>query len=116
MSTVTEAQHQASVIEWCDWMHIPVFHVPNGGYRHKHTAYQLKSQGVRAGVPDLVIPVARGGYHGLYVEMKAQGGRVSASQRQWLDLLSREGYCAIVCIGADEAIEKIAGYMGIDNR
>lgn len=112
----TEAQEQRAVVEWLSWMGIPFYHVPNGGYRHEWTAWQLKAQGVSPGVPDLCIPVARGGYHGLYVEMKRlRGGRLSAAQRRWIDLLRAEGYMAEVCSGADEAIGTIAGYMKGDD-
>ena len=57
---MSEADEQRVVVEWCDWMRIPVFHIPNGGSRHKAEAARLKAQGVKAGVPDLCIPVARG--------------------------------------------------------
>ena len=41
-----------------------LYHIPNGGKRDAQTAISLKRQGVKAGVPDLHLPVARGGYHG----------------------------------------------------
>ncbi|MBC3486703.1 VRR-NUC domain-containing protein [Pseudomonas sp. SWRI50] len=49
-----------------------IYHVPNGGHRIKAVAAKLKGQGVKAGVPDLVLPMARGGYFGLYIEFKAK--------------------------------------------
>ena len=67
-----ESGHQEAIIEWCAWnmQQYPelelLYHVPNGGKRDKATAAVLKRQGVKAGVPDLVLPVARCGYHGLY--------------------------------------------------
>lgn len=110
--TPTEAQEQRTVVQWCDWMHVPVFHIPNGGYRHKHTAYQLKAQGVRPGVPDLCIPVPRGSYHGLFIEMKRRkGGSLSPTQREWIDTLRANGYRVEVCKGADEAIETLEEYL-----
>ncbi len=111
---MSEADEQRAVVEWCAWKRIPVFHIPNGGSRHKAEAARLKAQGVKAGVPDLCIPVARGGYHSLYVEMKAGKGRVSQKQREWLELLSGQGMRAVVCYGADEAIKAIEEYMGGD--
>lgn len=108
---MTEAQEQQAVVEYCDWKRIPVFHIPNGGSRHPAEAARLKAQGVKAGVPDLCIPVARGGYHSLYIEMKAAKGRVSAHQREWLGLLSAQGMRAVVCYGAGSAIDEIESYM-----
>lgn len=49
-----------------------LYHIPNGGKRDAKTATILKRQGVKAGVPDLHLPVARGGYHGLYIELKVK--------------------------------------------
>ena len=72
-----ESGHQEALFEWAayhmdcmpelEYMH----HIPNGGKRDKRTAVALKRQGVKAGVPDICLPVARNGYHGLYIELKA---------------------------------------------
>lgn len=108
---MTEAQEQRAVVEWCDRARIPVFHIPNGGYRHPAEARNLRLQGVRAGVPDLFVPIARGGYHGLFVEMKRKdGGSTTLRQRIWLARLAEEGYRAAVCHGAEEAIGLIREY------
>lgn len=111
MGGMSEAQEQAAVIQWCDMRRIPVFHVPNGGSRDRREAANLKRQGVRAGVPDLVVPVARCGKHSLYIEMKTKTGRVSPKQREWLELLDAQGMACAVCRGAAEAIECIGMYM-----
>lgn len=108
---MAEADEQRAVVEYCGWKRIPVFHIPNGGSRHPAEAARLKAQGVKAGVPDLCIPVARCGYHSLYIEMKAAKGRVSGHQREWLDLLNAQGMRAVVCYGAESAIEEIESYM-----
>lgn len=91
-----------------------IFHVPNGGHRHKLVAMKLKEQGVKAGVPDLVLPMARGGFFGLYIEFKATApndAAVSASQHAWIRKLSDQGYLAIVCRGHIDALEAIRAYL-----
>lgn len=91
-----------------------IYHVPNGGHRHKQVAIELKKQGVRAGVPDLVLPMARGGYFGLYIEFKAKppyDAAVSPAQDAYLQALTEQGYLAIVCRGHIDAIEAIRSYM-----
>ncbi|OLS61869.1 VRR-NUC domain-containing protein [Pseudomonas putida] len=91
-----------------------IYHVPNGGHRLKAVAAKLKGQGVKAGVPDLVLPMARGGYFGLYIEFKAKppfDAPVSASQDAFLQRLTSQGYLAIVCRGSIEAIEMIRAYL-----
>jgi hypothetical protein len=91
-----------------------IYHVPNGGHRHKLVAVKLKGQGVKAGVPDLVLPMARGGYFGLYLEFKATApndAAVSASQQAWIRRLNDQGYLAIVCRGHFDAMEQIRAYL-----
>jgi hypothetical protein len=91
-----------------------IYHVPNGGHRHKLVAIKLKGQGVKAGVPDLVLPMARGGYFGFYLEFKATApndAAVSASQHAWIRRLSDQGYLAIVCRGHFDAMEQIRAYL-----
>ena len=98
-------------MDYCDFKHIPIFHIPNGGSRNKREAKNLKRQGVKAGVPDLCIPVAKGGFHGLYIEMKAEGGKPTEKQLEWIELLNANGYRAVICFGFDEAKETIDRYM-----
>jgi hypothetical protein len=91
-----------------------IYHVPNGGHRHKLVAIKLKQQGVKAGVPDLVLPMARGGFFGLYIEFKAtppNDADVSTSQSRWLRALNAQGYLAIVCRGHFDAIEQLRAYL-----
>lgn len=88
--------------------------IPNGGARNAITGARLKREGVRPGVPDLFLPVARGGRHGLFLELKRRrGGSVSADQRAWLRDLAGQGYHVAVCRGWDEAREAIAQYLAI---
>ncbi|MTI12055.1 VRR-NUC domain-containing protein, partial [Sansalvadorimonas verongulae] len=78
------------------------YHVPNGGHRHKVTAAKLKAEGVKAGVPDIKVALARGGFFGLYVEMKAKAPHASAvspKQKEWLMRLAGAGYCTRICKG-----------------
>ena len=86
-------------------------HIPNGGSRDKREAARLKAQGVRAGVPDLFLPVPTSKYHGLYIEMKFGRNRPTAEQNEWLKNLSNMGYKTAVCYGWEEAREVIERYM-----
>lgn len=89
-----------------------LYHVPNGGARNKATAGKLRAEGVKAGVPDLCLPVARGGYHGLYIELKrVQGGRLREAQKQWLAALEAQGYRTAVCRGWAEAKAELLRYL-----
>lgn len=94
--------------------HKLIYHVPNGGHRVKAVAAKLKGQGVKAGVPDLVLPMARGGFFGLYIEFKAKppfDAAISPSQDAYLQALNDQGYLAIVCRGSIDAVEAIRSYL-----
>lgn len=88
-----------------------LFAIPNGGHRNKAVAVKLKAEGVRAGVPDICLPVACGKYHGLYIELKAEGGRASDSQRSWMAALAAQSYRVHLCIGWHAARRVIEEYL-----
>lgn len=50
--------------------------LPEWGSRNKAEAVKLKQMGVKAGIPDLCLPVPMGMYNGLYIEMKYDTGRL----------------------------------------
>lgn len=109
----TEREEQERVIAWAD--NHPVAHVlhaiPNGQYRKG----QRLEPGLRPGVPDLFLPIASDGYHGLYIELKRTvAWKVDDFQRLWIDKLRANGYQAVICRGADMAIAQIETYLGGD--
>ena len=112
--TPSEDQEQAWLVAWLRREHpsARIFAIPNGGGRSKAQGALLKATGVSPGVPDLMLPTPRGGYHGLFVEMKrTKGGRTSAEQKDWLAYLAAQGYRAIVCRGFEEAKKEIECYL-----
>jgi len=116
----TESEEQIEFIQWCkrNMKKHPelekIFHIPNGGSRHIATAARLKLEGVKPGVPDLFLPVARRGFHGLFIEMKRKkGGTVSKDQKQWKSWLSEEHYAVVVAKGFHSARRLIKSYLKI---
>lgn len=90
-----------------------MFHVPNGGKRSKAEAKRFKDMGVKAGVSDVFLPVARNGCHGLWIEMKRlRSGRPTADQIKWIENMIKQGYAATVCHGWEQAVKVIEEYMG----
>lgn len=113
-----EADEQKLLFRWAEYAvrTYPeiglLYHIANGGSRNAREAHNLKLQGVRAGVPDICLPVPRGGYGALYIELKRKrGGRVSEEQRVWIDALNRAGNRAVVCKGYEEARKEIENYL-----
>ena len=118
----TESAEQQALFHWAalNERRYPelrmLHHIPNGGKRNIATARRLKAEGVKAGVPDICLPVARCGCHGLYIELKrGKGFRVTELQMAWIQDLAREGYSVHVCVGWEAAARAIEGYLrGVD--
>lgn len=115
--TQYEANEQEALFRWAAFIHgrFPeidlLYHIPNGGSRNRMEAANLKRQGVKAGVPDLCLPVARSGFNGLYIEMKAEKNTTTEKQEEWILALRRQGYAAEVCYGWERAAEVITKYL-----
>lgn len=87
-------------------------HPPNGGVSSARQKSKFKLAGTKSGYPDMMLDIARGGYHGLRIELKRlKGGIVSPLQKERLAMLNDENYYAVVCRGFDESIEVIQQYM-----
>lgn len=118
--TLSEAEEQKIIFRWAEYskgVHPELeqlFSIPNGGSRNRIEAHNLKLQGVKAGVPDICLPVPCGDYHGLYIELKrTKGGVVSDAQKEWIEMLNGRGYLAVVAKGATEAIKVISDYLNV---
>lgn len=110
----SEHEFQQAVVEEAELlaMEYPaaglLYAVPNGQYRQG----QRKEAGMRRGVPDLCLPVARHGYHGLYIELKVAKGRLSEAQEGWLVALTEQGYlCRVIVEDLSKARELLRWYL-----
>lgn len=117
----TEDQEQITVMSWAHRVKFKdgrlsdyLFHIPNGGSRNIIEATKLKKMGVKAGVPDLQLIVPNGQVHGLWIELKAQKGKLQPSQKIMIQRLEAQGYMCKVCFGADEAISEIKKYLMLE--
>lgn len=118
-----ESLEQETLIKWADSLPVQggflgdyLFSIPNGGSRNVIEARNLKRQGVRAGVPDLMLAVPKNGKAGLFIEMKRADksvSRVSPAQKIWHERLSRMGYEVKIAYGCKEAVDIILEYLKI---
>ena len=129
MTAKSEHSEQAAVIDWCRRMSVQypeldlIFAIPNGGAltsridrrgrRYSPQAAKLKAEGLRAGVPDLFLPVPIRYWHGLFIEMKLPGRVASREQENFITAMRHRGYDAVVCYSADDAIARIKDYLRI---
>lgn len=103
------------------WIHA----VPNGGSRGEEgggriasiRGGQMKAEGVRRGISDIDVPVARHGYHGFKIEMKAPGKLKGESKEQkaYGAFLISEGYLYSVFDSWQEAFKAIMWYLGFEH-
>ena len=114
----TESQEQQRLFQWAKMEQgkypelALLYHIPNEGKRSRITGRRMVAEGLKKGVPDICLPVARNGSHGLYIELKRRkDSRVTKDQLDWIEALVAEGYMAAVCRGCDEAIALIEGYL-----
>lgn len=99
VTRVSEAAEMAALFAWARAFEIRhpalalMFHPANEG---KRAPWKAIPMGLKAGVPDVMLPVARHGSIGLAIEMKAGNGRLSEAQAGWLSCLTREGWATHV--------------------
>jgi hypothetical protein len=115
--TMSEHAHQCAVMTWSrlalkqrpelDYL----VAIPNGGARHIAVARKLKAEGVKKGFPDLQLNLPRGGFAGLFIELKSLTGRTSPEQKEWLKRLNAGGNRAVVCKGWLAAQTEIINYL-----
>lgn len=135
--TKFEHGHQVALFMWAA-QHVGkdpnlalLFSIPNGGERNKAVASRLKAEGVKPGVPDVMLPVAKElpavsgppmHQHGLFIEMKLPGrhkrknGDRSDSQIVWHELLDNQGYYVATCYGYEEARLCVCWWLNLDPK
>lgn len=112
-----EHEIQKAYFKWASMQKVPgldLLHAnANGGHRHLLTAVKLKSEGVKAGVPDVYLPAPRGGFCGLAIEFKAPDGNPSKEQRERMNRMQQEGWCVTLCWDWSAAARMTLGYLGM---
>lgn len=114
-----EYQEQAALFQWAKLIKYQnkklydfMWANENGGSRHILEAVNLKKRGVKAGVPDIFVAIPNQGWHGLFIELKRKTNyKVSAKQQEMIKLLLNQGYLAHVCLGWEDAKNKIENYL-----
>jgi len=118
MEKVTEHDAQVALIKWFRIKYKDIsnclFAIPNGGLRHYKVALKLKREGVLAGVSDLFLMIPKDKWHGCFIEMKIEKGRLSDKQKDFLDAAQEQGYFTIVGYGFLDASKKIEDYLKLE--
>ncbi len=115
----SELSEHLALMKWASLKKIILVHCPNEGPKSARYGAILKKMGVSKGFPDLSLYEARGGYFGLFIELKADR-KYSPSekltgtwiaQEEWLARLASDGYLALMCFGWVEASRVVEKYI-----
>ena len=124
----SEESHQIALFMWAALPEVRsrypelrwLAHVPNGGQRSKSQGARLKAGGVKPGVPDLILPLRKILWAGLWIELKkptqkpvrvGSKGGVSDEQSEWIAWLRSQGYACMVAYGWLEARDCLVQYL-----
>lgn len=106
---LSEYQEAVAFHQWLTIKKIPHFHVANEGNGNQARGAMNKRMGVSKGVPDFFIFTPQAN---LAIELKRRtGGTVSKEQREWLQILARQGFECGIAKGAGEAIDFVNEYL-----
>jgi hypothetical protein len=85
------------------------------GHRHIAVAKKMKAEGQFAGIPDLFLPHAAHGFHGLYIEVKTVKGVLSEQQETIQALLKKHGYAVEIVRSISEGVKLLQWYCEVSN-
>jgi hypothetical protein len=112
-----EHQMQHALTEWWKLSHreyklpeFALFAIPNGGARNAVTGAILKREGVRKGIPDLMLVKRNKDYSGLFIELKAPKGIPTKEQKEFIEFANNE-YLAVICYDWQAAAKIIHNYI-----
>ena len=106
-SAISEDALQQQIVRWFDIVFPEaerkrLHHSPNGGSRNQLEAIKFKRMGVRAGFPDLWLSLGDGRTG--YIELKVGKNDLTEHQKEYRDLLLRDGNKWALCRSLDEFI------------
>jgi hypothetical protein len=105
---------QQNVVAYIEEKLISPFTATCGGvYSSKTQRCKIMKLGYKKGVPDLLIFVPKGKYHGMMMEVKTPKGRVTEHQKKWHEGLRRNDYFVCVPRSFEEAKKFIDEYMAL---
>lgn len=88
-----------------------IFAVPNGGSRHVREAANLKRQGVKPGVSDVIVLIPKKGFASLCFEFKIKTGKQSEHQKEFQKQAESCRNKYVIVRSASQAIEELRKYL-----
>jgi hypothetical protein len=109
---------QLEQIRLVNWFHFnfPEFaddlhHFANQRKCSPREGRQLKLMGVKRGVSDIFLGIPTKYYHGLWIELKVEKGKLTKEQIAFIERKNKRGYFAIAVWGFEAARRVILEYL-----
>ena len=114
MNKDDEHIEQVAFLKWFNeiekFRDLIIFSIPNGGKRGFKTAVKLKKEGQLSGVSDLCVLLPNG--KTVFIEMKKQeGGKLSETQKDFINKSQSLGHIVIVANGCNDASKQFIDYL-----
>ena len=126
---MSEHSQQAMVIQWAKrhegkwpelrWIHSSLngIFIPGPRKMAYKIMNHMKAEGQKNGVPDLFLPVARRGFHGLFIEMKRDDKQAPRPEQiEFMQFAEEQGYRDQVCYGYQDAVNELEWYLGKEHE
>lgn len=115
----SEHAEQSLLFQWADLAkgqhpELELLHaIPNFAKVSPRWGAWMKAEGKKAGPPDVHLPVPRGRYASLYVELKIPPNKETEAQKLWRERLNAAGNLSIVCLSWEAARDAILEYLAL---
>lgn len=115
LASESEEQLQIAIVSWLRTYYAGIItnsSIFQGNISNIGLSIKANNMGYTAGFPDLFIFIPKGGFHGLFMELKnGAKGKVSENQRAVMDELIKNGYAGGVIRTFEEAKLMVTNYM-----
>ena len=99
----SESLDQQALFEWAEWN--------PANLKGLDMMLTFRDEVKKNYIPDIFLPVPKGIFHGLWIEMKSESGETDKEQNEWIKKLNVQGYYATSCYSWDDAKELIQDYL-----
>ena len=114
---ISESALQQQCLKWFAFQYPKLaesgllFSIPNGANKTIAQAMKFKREGLVSGIPDLMLAVPKGIYHGLFIEMKSNKGKPSANQIKMIGKLRDQYYYVDIINSFEQFTSLINKYL-----
>lgn len=111
----TESQLQRACLKLFQYQHPGLarlmFNVPNGAKRSASQSRIVLSEGLVAGVSDLIFLKPNHEFSALCIEFKTEKGKQTDLQKSWQELAEQYGNKYVICRSLDEFMSEVDKYL-----